>query len=306
MQITPVVISNSLLQTLQTQEAQITQLQQEEATGQSFQLPSDNPIAAETTLGLNNSLAQISSYTAAAQNAQGWLTQASGSLSGMVSLWDQAMQTATQAANSTNNQNDLNTMANSVTQLQANLGQILNSQYEGTYIFNGYQNQTPPITVTGNSYPSSVTWSATTNGQAQTFQINTTASVTVNLTGWESVGQTAGVNYFAQAYNDLGALATAIQKGPSAVQAMLPQLQQDMSNLTGAQALAGGRLTRIQNTLDQLQKASSDLNQSVANVAGANMAQVTTQLAQEQVAYQAALQSGSQILSLSLLNFINP
>ncbi len=306
MQITPVVISNSLLQTLQNQEAQITQLQQEVATGQNFQVPSDNPIAAETTLGLNNSLAQITSFTSAAQNGQGWLTQANGALSGMISLWDQALQTATQAGNSTYNQTDLNTMANSITQLQANMGQLLNSQYQGTYIFNGFQNQTAPITVTGNTYPASVTWSPTTKGQAQTFQVDTTASITVNLTGWESVGQTAGQNYLANAYNDLGALATAIRKGPTAVNALMPQLQQDLSNLTGAQALVGGRMQRIQNTLGQLQKASSDLNQSIANVSGANMAQVTTQLAQEQVAYQAALQSGSQILSLSLLNFVNP
>lgn len=306
MQITPVVVSNSLLQTLQNQEAQINQLQQEVATGQSFQLPSDNPIAAETTLGLNNSLAQINTFTTAAQNAQGWLTQASGSLSGMVSLWDQALQTATQATNSSNNQSDLNSMASAVNELQANLGQILNSQYEGNYIFNGFQSQTAPIPVTGNSYPPSVNWSTTTNGQSQTFQVDTTASVTVNLTGWESVGQTAGQNYLAQAYNDLGFLATAIKQGPAAVNTLMPQLQQDLSNLTGAQALVGGRMQRVQNTLGQLQQASSDLTQSIANVAGANMAQVTTQLAQEQVAYQAALQSGSKILSLSLLNFINP
>lgn len=307
MQVTPITIANSLLQNIQTQESRIAQLQQQESTGQSFQLPSDNPIAAETSLGLNNALSQIQAYTSSAQSAQGWLNQANGALTGMIGLFDQAIQTATQASNSTNNQNDLNSLAGSIRAMQANLGQLLNTQYQSTYIFGGYSNLNPPVSVTASGqYPASLTIPTTTNGQRQTFEITSGSSVTVNLTGWESVGQTAGQNYFQNAYNDLGALATAIQQGPQQTQALLPALQQDISNLAGAQALVGGRLARTQNTLAQLQNASTDISQNLATVEGANMAQVTTQLAQEETAYQAALQSGSKILSLSLLNFINP
>jgi flagellar hook-associated protein 3 FlgL len=305
MQVTPITVANTLLQNIENQEAQITQLQQEESTGQSFTLPSDNPIAAENTLNLNNMLSQINYYSTSAQNAEGWLNQTSGSLSDMINLWDEALQTATQASSSTNNAADLNALSESISELQANFGQLLNTQYEGQYIFNGYNSETAPITVTDGQYPASVTWSTTTNGQSQNFEIGANTNVTVNLTGYESVGQPAGENYLAQAYNDLGSLAQAITQGPQAVEAMLSSLQSDLSNLTGAQALVGGNLQRVQNTLTQLGNASTDISQNLADISGANMAQVTTQLAQEQTAYQATLQSGSQILSLSLLNFIN-
>ncbi|MCY0899169.1 MAG: flagellar biosynthesis protein FlgL [Firmicutes bacterium] len=306
MQITPLVISNTLLQNIQNQELQIAQLQEEESTGQKFEVPANNPIAAETTLNLNNALSQLKSYTASAQSAQGWLNQTSGALTSMINLWDQVLQTATQATNSTNSQADLNAMAESVAEMQANLGEILDTQYESTYIFGGYQNLTPPVPVgANNQYPASVTW-PNTAGQAQLFEINSGTSVAVNLTGYEAVGQPAGQNFLASAYNDLGSLVTAIQQGPAAVQAVLPSLESDLNHLTSAQSLIGGRLQQVQNTLTQLQNASADISESVANVSGANMAQVTTQLAQEEDAYQAALQSGSQILSLSLLNFINP
>lgn len=315
MQITPLVISNSLLQNIQNQESQITQLQQEESTGQKFQVPSDNPIAAETTLGLNNTLAQIQDYSASAQAAEGALNTTNGALSSMISLWDQALQTATQASNSTNNQADLNSLAQTVTQMQANVGEILNTQYEGNYIFSGYQTQTAPVTVTSGQYPSALSSWPTSTADAQNYTIDNNISVTANLTGWETVAAPAPssgsttptpVNYLEQAYNDLGSLVSAIQQGPASVQKLLPQLQSDLSNLVSAQSLVGGRLSRVQNTLTQLGNAQTNLTQSVANVSGANMAQVTTQLAQEEDAYQAALQSGSKILSLSLLNYINP
>lgn len=304
MHVTPIIVSNTLLQNVQNQEAQITKLQQEESSGQSFQLPSDNPTAAENTLNLNNSLAQVTAYTTSAQNAQGWLNQTNGALTNMLNLWDQALQTATQAANSTNSQADRNAIANTVVQMQTNFAQLLNSQYEGSYIFNGYNTGNPPTQLTSMS-PSAAALQAT-QGQSRNFEVNNGVSVSGTLTGWENVGQAAGTNYLQQAYADLGNLATAIQQGPQAVQAMLSNLTGDLSNLTAAQAVVGGSMQRVQNTLTQLGNASNDLNQSLANVSGANMAQVTTQLAQEQTAYQATLQSGAQVLSLSLLNFINP
>ncbi|PSR23372.1 MAG: flagellar biosynthesis protein FlgL [Sulfobacillus acidophilus] len=306
MQVTPITVANTLLQNIENQESQITQLQQEESTGESFTLPSDNPVAAENTLNLNNMLARVNTYTTSAQNAQGWLNETNGALTNMINLWDDVLQTATQASSSTNNAADLNALSKSVSELQANLGQILDTQYEGQYIFNGYNTSTPPIAVSvSGQYPASVTWATSTDGQSQNFEIGANTNVTVNLTGYESVGQPAGENYLAQAYNDLGSLAQAITQGPQAVEAMLPSLQSDLSNLTAAQALVGGSLQRVQNTLTQLGNASTDISQNLADVSGANMAQVTTQLAQEQTAYQATLQSGSQILSLSLLNFIN-
>lgn len=306
MNVTPIIVSNTLLQNVQNQEQQISRLQEEESTGQSFQVPSDNPIAAENTLNFNNMLSQISAYQTSAQNAQGWLNQTNGVMTNVINLWDQVLQTATQASNSTNNQADLTTLSHTVTEMQANLGQMLNTQYQGNYIFSGFNTSTPPVTVTAGQYPSTVTWPTNTQGESQNFEVNSGVNVPVNLTGWENVGQNAGTNYLSQAYNDMGALAQAITQGPSAVQKLLPSLQSDLSNLTGAQALLGGNMQRVQNTLTQLSQASSDINQNLANVSGANMAQVTTQLAQEQTAYQATLQSGSQILSLSLLNFINP
>jgi flagellin-like hook-associated protein FlgL len=42
----------------------------------------------------------------------------------------------------------------------------------------------------------------------------------------------------------------------------------------------------------------------ISNASGADMVQTIVQLNQAQTAYQAALQSGSKIMQLSLLNYI--
>ncbi|SMC04633.1 flagellar hook-associated protein 3 FlgL [Sulfobacillus thermosulfidooxidans DSM 9293] len=299
MEITPIVLMNTLLQNVQTQYQRIGQLQEEASTGQRFQVPSDSPSRVTATMNLNTALAQTKAYETAATQAQNWLNTTSGALQNMQQIWQNVLNIAVEASNNTLTATDREALAIQVQQAQKALGQLLNTRYEGTYIFNGYNSQTAPISSSG-------TTNFPTSQQLQTFQIGESSSVTVNLTGNENVGQPSGSNYFATIYNDLSGLQLAITQGASASQTYISTLKTDQSYLSTAQSIVGGRLERVNQTKTQLQSLSFNLNQTIAQISGANMASVTVQLAQEEQAYQAALQSGAQILPLSLLNFIHP
>ncbi|WP_028963353.1 flagellar hook-associated protein FlgL [Sulfobacillus thermosulfidooxidans] len=299
MEITPIVLMNTLLQNVQTQYQRIGQLQEEASTGQRFQVPSDSPSRVTATMNLNTALAQTKAYETAATQAQNWLNTTSGALQNMQQIWQNVLNITVEASNNTLTATDREALAIQVQQAQKALGQLLNTRYEGTYIFNGYNSQTAPISSSG-------TTNFPTSQQLQTFQIGESSSVTVNLTGNENVGQPSGSNYFATIYNDLSGLQLAITQGASASQTYISTLKTDQSYLSTAQSIVGGRLERVNQTKTQLQSLSFNLNQTIAQISGANMASVTVQLAQEEQAYQAALQSGAQILPLSLLNFIHP
>ncbi|PSR28398.1 MAG: flagellar hook-associated protein 3 [Sulfobacillus thermosulfidooxidans] len=302
MEITPIVLMNTLLQNVQTQYQRIGQLQEEASTGQRFQVPSDSPSRVTATMNLNTALAQTKAYETAATQAQNWLNTTSGALQNMQQIWQNVLNIAVEASNNTLTPTDRTALTIQVQQAQKALAQLLNTRYEGIYIFSGYNSQTPPISCSGTT----CTTNFPTSQQLQIFQIGESSSVTVNLTGNENVGQTSGSNYFETIYNDLGKLATAIQTGASATNQMILTLKTDQGYLSTAQSIVGGRLERVNQTKTQLQSLSFNLNQTIAQISGANMASVTVQLAQEEQAYQAALQSGAQILPLSLLNFIHP
>ncbi|AEJ40528.1 flagellar hook-associated protein 3 [Sulfobacillus acidophilus TPY] len=303
MQITPLILANNLLQNVQTQENRISQLQSEATTGQVFQVPSDNPVAAENTLSLNDALSSVNAYQTSANQAAGWLNQTSGALSSAISLFQSVISTATQAANGTLNSADLNAIAEAVAQDQKTYAQILNSQYNGEYLFGGYQGAGAPLTV--NPSTGLASWPAEST-QLMRFALGNSSTVTVNLTGFENVGQPTGTNYFQQSYNDLTQLVNDLKTNPSNLANDLGALNNDLAYLTSAQSLVGGRLNRVQDIQTQLHSVAYNLQEGVAQTGGADIASVTVELAQAQQAYQAALQSGSQILPMSLLSFINP
>lgn len=289
MRITPEIMSQVLLQSVNQTQTQLTQLEEQASTGQAFQIPSDNPAAVTQSISFTHGLALVSQYQQGVTAAQGWLNTADSALAQGEQVWEQVMQVANEGANSTLNSSDVKALQTEVQSAEQNLGNLANEQYQGSYLFAGTANQTPPWNAT------TATWSG--NSGSINMQVGSGTTVAVNVNG---------STLFPQLFSDLQALNTALGQGPSAVKATMPQLQTDLNSLANARTQVGSTLALVNQQSSQLTSLQQDLQQNLANVTGANMASVTTQLAQEETVYQAALSSGAQILPLSLANFLNP
>lgn len=309
MQITPRILVNNVLQNVQNQEQQLLKLQNETSTGQVFQYPSDSPSRVTAAMRINAALQQMTPYQESATTAQNWLNQTNGALSDAIQIWDHALSAAVQASNSGQSSQGRTAISNTILEYQKALGQVFNTQYQGTYIFaSGYQDQSAPIQPNG-SQTATTTPPPSPVGQ-RVLQIGPNSSVTVNLTGYESQyfgsSTVSTQSIFQKLYNDLGALASAVKQGAQQTSAQINTLNADLGYLTTAQGVTGARLDHIREVLSHLHTLSFDLQKSLTQISGANMAKVTLQLSQEEQAYQATLQSASQVLPLSLLNFIHP
>ena len=299
MQITPTIMMNTFLQGTNTISQQMMKLEEETATGQAYQYPSDNPSAIAGTMDLNAVGGQIGAYQAAATGAQGWIDAGSSALQQVSQLWTNVIQLATEASNSALNSSDTQAIADQLSEASTTLNELLSTQYSGQPSFN--------FSTTGSGGGSS---SATT-GTPLVFQIGPNEQVTVNLTGTESslwsTPPTTG-NIFTQMESDLKTLTHEVSSGqnPSSWTVSLNQLNTDNSYISNADSLLGGRLQRVNQQTTYLSNLQTTVTQGITSLDGANMTQVASQLAQAETAYQAALQTGSQILPLSLLSYLHP
>lgn len=289
MRITPEIVSQNLLTALNNTEQRLSALEAEAATGKAFQVPSDHPGRVAQSLSLTNSLALVSQYQSAGQAATSQLNAADAALSQVQHILIQMQSTAVEGANATQTAADEAALAKTVDAAITGLEGLANSQFNGQYLFAGTNNQTPPLnTATG-------AW--TGNPAAITFQIGSSTTVAVNVDG---------ATLFPRLLADLKSLTAALASGPNQVQAMIPALQSDLTLVSNARASVGARLDLVNQQSSQLTSLSATLQKNLSTAEGANMASVATLLAQEEQAYQAALQSGAQILPLSLLNFLKP
>ena len=305
--------ANTLISQVNALSAQMNNLENEATTGLSVHAPSDNPSAMETTL---NDLASQSAQQQYSSNITTLQSQANSVYSVLQSLQtivSQAQSIATEAGNSTNSQTDLNDYASQVTALIQQAAQLVNSKdpETGQYLFGGTDSGQQPFTVTtdANGNVTGVTYQGNSSINQTEIGPGVTISVTVpgaNTSGSGSPGLITNSQNGADLFNHLIALQNDLQAGnTSAISTTdAPNLQNDENNVTYQVAYNGNVQTRLNTAASFAGSQSTSLTQAVSSASGADAVQVMVQLNQAQTAYEAALETTTRVMQISLVDFL--
>ena len=306
--------TNAMLDQFNTLVARQNTLQSEVSTGLSVQTPSDNPVAMQNTLNYLADNATQQQYSANISTLQARADTVDNVLQSLQSASSQASQIATSAGNvTTNSPTQLATYADQVNQLINQVVTAANTQdpATGQYLFGGTASGAPPYTTTTGAN-GDVT-AATYNGNSTVNQVpigsNLTATVDIpganpGATGSRGLitDQQSGadfLNHLISLRNDLQAGDTTAIAGTDTA-----NLQHDENNISFQVANNGVQQTKLTAAATFATNNTQSLNQQISDASSANIVNVMVQLSQAQTAYQAALESGSKIMSLSLLNYM--
>jgi flagellar hook-associated protein 3 FlgL len=189
---------------------------------------------------------------------------------------------------------------------------LANSQdAQNNYIFGGTETSNPPFSATtdANGNVTAVTYSGNTSVAESEIAPGVTVSVQSpgeNTTGSGAEGVFADSRTGADLFNHLISLQQDLQSGNTSAIASTdsPNLAKDEDNVVTQ--ISGNAV--VQSTLSaaatSTQQQSTSETSEISDDTSANLAQTLTQLSQTQTAYQAALQSGTMVMSLSLMDFL--
>lgn len=304
---------NSLVGQVNALSAQMDNLQNEATTGLSVQAPSDNPGAMETTLNDLASQAAQEQYSSNITTLQSKANSIYSVLQSLQSIVSQASTIATEANSPTNSQTDLNDYASQVSSLIQQAIQLVNTKdpSTGQYLFGGTDSGQQPFTAVTDTNGNITSVSYNGNASVNQTEIGSgvTASVDVpgvNDSGTGSQGLVAdsrtGADLFAhliQLQNDLSSGNKTAISGTDT-----QNLQKDENNITYQVAYNGNVQTRLNTASSMAGSQATSLNTGISNASGANIVQVMVQLNQAQTAYEAALESTSRVLQVSMVDFL--
>jgi len=310
MRVTSSMFPDTLANQLGLLESKLQQLQIQAATGQRIQNPEDDPAAVRRVLDMQAKSRALAQYQ---KNISGLQSQASASydsISALQKISNRIGEIAT-LADGTKSQQDLNAYAAEVTQLIQQAVQIANSKFQGDYLFAGTRTDQPPFVATTNA-----------NGQVTsvTYQGNTSLAETEVAEGVTLSAQTLGANTTgtgprglitdsrtgADFFTHMIALQNDLLAGNTTAIANTdrPQLAQDEQNLTLHIANNAVLQARLEAANSIASSRAAAVDKLISGEADADLAQTLVRLNETQTAYQAALQSGGRILSLSLLDYL--
>lgn len=288
-----------VLNNLNTDLAALDTTQEQLSTGLKINEPSDDPSGTAIALQLNSQIAAMQGYSSNVSDGLAWTNTATAALQSIQQMTQSARTMIVEGGNGTLNQNDLNSIADQLNNVIASIKQNANTQYDGMYIFAGNATQTQPYSTTVGQD----TYAGNTGTVLRAIGPGTTVQVNANLSSVLGNGQASGdgglLDTLETASQDLQSGNTA------ALGADLSALDGNMQTLDGVQANIGAsqeQLTMASTRITALQTADQT---QLTNVEGVDMAQASINLSTEQAAYNAALQSGAQIIQTSLLSFLH-
>jgi flagellar hook-associated protein 3 FlgL len=304
MRVTSTTYSNLVINSSQNAQQQLAALQQQISSGDSVQFASDNPLVFQQASQTQTSLAQLNAYTSAAATAT---TQTSANNSAMTSLHTvvaQASELAT-GVTGTMSTSDIQNVGTEMNALLTQITSIANqTDSNGNYSFGGTSNQAPISTTTG-------TYNTATNGEATSIDVQQGNSIQTGIVAgrpgsppvdgflYDSTTGVDVVGAIKQAVTDLNSgNVTALQSTD------LPALNKALDLVSSYVGSTAASMSAVQNASNALSSETTAQTNTLNSLTQTNLPTATLQLQQIQTQYQAALEAGSRILNLSILNYI--
>ena len=285
-------------------------LQNQAATGQRIQNSSDDPNAVRQVMEKQTESRSIDQFVANIATQRDLGNVSYGVLKGLKSLSDKAGVIAI-SANGTTGQQDLDGFADQVDQLINQAADLMNSSFNGSYLYSGTMDQKKPFEVTRdpNGRPTAVSFNGNSSLRESEIAPGTTLSagaVGANTSGVGPRGVITDSRSGADFFNHLIEMAANLRRGDKdALKSVdMVNLKKDEENIIYHYGLNGASQSRLESADSAHRDRHTALESQVSATVDADLAQTLVSLNETQNAYKAALQSAGTIMNMSLLDYL--
>ncbi len=301
--ITQRLMVNRVLSNLNRQSREILRLQEQLATGQRVNRPSDDPLAVRRGVNAQSQITKNEQFLSNISSAGPQLAETESALLDTIDLIQRADELTLQGSNGTNNQTQRDQIANEINQLLEELLSQGNRVSNGRQIFGGTRTLAPAMTATRN-VDGDITAVAYA-GNSERFQVEISEGLTIagnqpgNEVFFASGGQTVDL------YDTLINIRDALRAGDAAgLETGLGELKQGREQVLVVIARVGAIQNRLERTDDNLRDSNLQLAGVVSDNIDADFAEVVLNLNAQSNAYQAALSAGARVIQPSLLDYV--
>jgi flagellar hook-associated protein 3 FlgL len=296
---------------LQSGLSQLTQLQEEAATGKAINQPSDNPAGTSEVLSLNAQLGRFQQYSSNISDGQSWLNTADTTLGSVVKALDQVQTDVLSGANgSAQSAGGNQALSQEVLSIKQQILSLASSTYNNRPIFSGTYGVSPypqgsasgVSDPTSSSYDANVAYAYAGSSSPVTRVVAPGQTVNVSLTGQQVFGSgpTSVFALLDTVSQDLASGNTTALSGTD-----LSQLQAALNTVTQSQGTVGAMGTSLASDAVQVSGKVTAMQGQVSTLTDASEDQVVTELDLQETSYQAALETTAKIIQPSLVQFLS-
>jgi flagellar hook-associated protein 3 FlgL len=294
--------------------ARLARTQEQAASGLVINRPSDDPVGAGLVLTLESTLAALAQQQRTVSAAKARVAAGETAVADASQLLVRARELALQGANGTLDSTSRAALAREVEGLHASMVALANTRYDGGHVFAGFATDTAPFAASGPfTNPPPAAPSVAYLGDANEIQVEIEdgVQVPVNADGRRAfLGDADGNGLPDPGREDVFAvlsdLWTALQgNDPAAAAATLPRVDRALDQLTTERTAFGASASRIEAAEERLAQRKLEVETRLSALRDADLAEVVSNLVQQEAALQAGLSGMARLLQQSLLDFLS-
>jgi flagellar hook-associated protein 3 FlgL len=317
MRITNRMMADNAIQNMADNLEKVSRMQSKIASHKQFQVPSEDPLRASTSLNLRSQLQTIESYTDTAALSENWMTASDNAFDQMEQIAVRANDLILRGLNDTLSGSERAlTLGAEMQELVAEAVELGNTSVNGQYIFSGYQvNQkafsltdsaTPLLDYAGNSFTPKV---VTYLGDQGTMQrsLGPDQSVALNVRGDQAVLgflQNLILASNALVQNNVRNTGNPLTD-PLTLESAVGGLKSSLDTLDQYRTSNGARLRQVESATSFLESVKIETQSLLSENEDINLAEGITLLANQQTTYEAVLEVSQRAISaLSLFDYL--
>lgn len=259
---------------------------------------SDDPVGASQAMRLRDRIGNERQFQKNIEFSQGYIQASEEALQSISDNLIRAKELAIAMANDTYDANSREAAAREVREIMESLVQQGNAVYAGRYVFGGFRNQTPPLSLDGDY---------SGDDGAIFLQVTRDNFRQINLQSrylFEATPEERSQGHFSLIHSIEVLYAGLHENSRDAIKTALSELDHQLEKTTSHQATLGGVSRALSDTTKRLANEETTDRKALSKIEDADIYDASSEFKRTEVVLQGTLLASTKLLQPSLLNFL--
>ncbi|WP_346885395.1 flagellar hook-associated protein FlgL [Clostridium sp. UBA4395] len=311
MRITHGVMVSGFLGDMNTNLNSLNKIQKQLNTGKVFSKPSDDPFKVARSMQMYSEINANKQYNTNIKDTINWMDTTDTALSNGTKCLQRIRELMVSSGNAAYGSSELTAIKEEINERVAEFGQILNTSFDGKYIFGGKDGASKPVEVNldGVTGENSISISGDENIINKSLKVEISSGVKVDynvnavevLKFKDKAGNDIEVTQF---FDDLLNNLSDVNGKSKVVGENLDQMDKVIENMISISAKVGTVQNRMESAKDLNTAQNENLTEILSGNEDIDFMEKSMEMAVARTIYVASLQTSSKVLQPSILDFL--
>ncbi|MCF6149377.1 MAG: flagellar hook-associated protein FlgL [Candidatus Kuenenia sp.] len=299
--VTQASLSNTTLSNIQQNYKKMQEIQEKLSSGKNINRASDDPVSTRKLLGFKSEENELQQYLDAIKHAKDKIDFIFDALENIQEIMVKIQTKAVQAADGTLGDDERGIIASELDEFMETIIQFSNvTDSDGRYLFSGTKTTTAPFSATRDSSGEITAVSYNGNNETIQYQIGSNTFIQVNQPGGKLFMENSIFDTLLKLRDEL----KSSNFDTNTFLSYKKDFETANTNVLTGITKFGSKVDRLELTENRIENSKTALKELISYTEDADIAELITDLKNQENVLQAALQTGARVIQPTLLDFI--